>query len=67
MEKAMATHSSVLAWEIPWIAEAGRLHPWGHKRIRYDIVTKEDHFKNIFKGKGYILTFIVALKIALKI
>ena len=28
-EKAMAPHSSTLAWEIPWIEEPGRLHPWG--------------------------------------
>ena len=28
----MATHSSILAWEIPWTEEPGRLHsPWGHK------------------------------------
>ena len=25
----MATHSSTLAWKIPWTEEAGRLHPWG--------------------------------------
>ena len=30
--KEMATHSSILAWEIPWIEEAGGLHsPWGLK------------------------------------
>ena len=27
----MATHSSTLAWEIPWTEEPGRLSPWGHK------------------------------------
>ena len=26
----MATHFSILAWEIPWIEEPGRLCPWGH-------------------------------------
>ena len=32
VEKAMATHSSILAWKIPWIEEPGRLHsPWGRK------------------------------------
>ena len=31
MEKAMATHSSTLAWEIPWMEEPGRLSPWGHE------------------------------------
>ena len=28
----MATHSSILAWEIPWTEVPGGLHsPWGHK------------------------------------
>ena len=32
LEKGMATHSSVLAWEIPWTEEPGRLYsPWGRK------------------------------------
>ena len=29
LEKEMATHSSVLAWEIPWIEEPGRLQSMG--------------------------------------
>ena len=29
-EKEMATHSSVLAWRIPEMAEPGGLHLWGH-------------------------------------
>ena len=33
LEKEMATHSSILAWEIPWTEEPGGLHsPWGHKK-----------------------------------
>ena len=28
-EKAMAPHSSTLAWKIPWMEEPGRLCPWG--------------------------------------
>ena len=32
LDKEMATHSSMLAWRIPWTEELGRLHsPWGHK------------------------------------
>ena len=31
-EKEMATHSSILAWIIPWTKQPGRLYsPWGHK------------------------------------
>ena len=28
MEKAMATHSSTLAWKIPWMEDPGRLQSW---------------------------------------
>ena len=31
LEKRMATHSSILAWEIPWAEEPEGLSPWGHK------------------------------------
>ena len=32
LEEGMATHSSILAWRIPWTEDAGRLWgPWGHK------------------------------------
>ena len=33
MEKEMATHSSTLAWKIPWMEEPGRLRPWGRKEL----------------------------------
>ena len=29
----MATHSSILAWKIPWTEEPGGLHPWGRKEL----------------------------------
>ena len=79
LEKEMATHSSSLAWKIPWTEEHGRVqsmgsqrvgHDWamslthssilagksheqkslagfsppGHKRIGYDLATKQQHF-----------------------
>ena len=31
LEKGMATHSSILAWRIPWPEEHGGLQPMGHK------------------------------------
>ena len=36
LEKEMATYSSILAWEIPWIEEPGRLQSTGLQRIGYD-------------------------------
>jgi len=36
LEKEMATHSSILAWEIPWTEEPGRPQPMGSKRVEHD-------------------------------
>ena len=36
LEKEMATHSSILAWRIPWTEEPGRLQSMGSQRIRHD-------------------------------
>ena len=36
LEKEMATHSSSLAWEIPWTEEPGRLESMGSQRVRQD-------------------------------
>ena len=35
LEKEMATHSSTLAWKIPWTEECGRLQSMGSLRVRY--------------------------------
>ena len=36
LEKGMATHSSILAWEVPWIEEPGGLQSMGSQRVEYD-------------------------------
>ena len=36
LEKEMATHSSTLAWKIPWIEEPGRLQSIGSQRVGHD-------------------------------
>ena len=36
MEKAMAPHSSTLAWKIPWTEEPGRLQSMGSLRVGHD-------------------------------
>ena len=36
LEKEMETHSSTLAWEIPWMEEPGRLQSMGSKRVGHD-------------------------------
>ena len=39
LEKAMAPHSSTLAWKIPWMEEPGRLQCMGSRRVGHDWVT----------------------------
>ena len=36
LEKGMATHSSILAWRIPWTEEPGRLQSMGLLRVGHD-------------------------------
>ena len=36
LEKGMATHSSILAWTIPWPEEPGRLQSMGLQRVGHD-------------------------------
>ena len=36
LEKEMATHSSILAWKIPWPEKAGRLQSMGSHRVGHD-------------------------------
>ena len=36
LEKAMAPHSSTIAWKIPWTEEPGRLQSMGSQRVRHD-------------------------------
>ena len=39
LEKEMVTHSSILAWRIPWMEEPGRLQSMGSQRVGHDWVT----------------------------
>ena len=36
LEKGMVTHSSILAWRIPWMEEPGRLQSMRSQRVRHD-------------------------------
>ena len=36
LEQEMATHSSILAWKIPWMEEPVRLQSMGSERVRHD-------------------------------
>ena len=41
LEKGMATHFSMLPWEIPWTEEPGKLESMGSQRVRHDIAAKQ--------------------------
>ena len=36
LEEGMATHTSILAWRIPWTEKPGRLQSMGSQRVRHD-------------------------------
>ena len=43
LEEEMATHSSILAWKIPWTEESDGLESMGSQRIGNDSVTEHTH------------------------
>ena len=51
LEKEMATHSSTLAWKIPWMEEPGRLQSMVSQRVRHDWATSP--CKDINKLGGF--------------
>ena len=40
LEQKMATHSSILAWKIPWTEESSGLQSMGSQRVRHELVTE---------------------------
>ena len=69
LEKRMATHSSILAWRIPWTEETVRLQSKGAQRIRHDWVTNTHsqvyHRVIMYKKNGLTLHKIIVLCIFL--
>ena len=49
----MATHSSILAWRIPWMEETGRLYPQGRKEL--DMTERQEKKK---KKKTFVKSFL---------
>ena len=46
LEKEMATHSSTLAWKIPWTEEPGRLQSMGSQKVGHDWATSPSFSSN---------------------
>ena len=59
LEKGIATHTSILAWEIPWTEEPGRLLSTGSQKIRHDWATNTfiniNHFRSLLYSLKTIL------------
>ena len=56
LEKEMATHSNILAWEIPWTEDPGSYSPWG-LRVGNDLVTKQQEEARTKLSFPYIHTY----------
>ena len=56
LEKAMAAHSSTLAWKIPWTEEPGRLQSLGSLKVRHDWATSLSLFTFIHWRRKWQLT-----------
>ena len=58
LEKGMATHSSILAWRIPWVEKPGRLQSMGSQRVGHNRATNtfffisEKHRGNLYSIEG---------------
>jgi len=51
LEEEIANHSSILAWEIPRLQRSLLGYsPWGHQRVRHDLVTKQQHQPEKYLG-----------------
>ena len=60
LEKGMATHSSVLAWRIPWIEEPGGMQSMGSQRVGQDWATN-NQWSGSSRGTGFHLFRVVSL------
>ena len=57
LEEEMATHSSILAWKIPWAEISGGLQSTGSQRVWHDWATKHAPMLNVaVMGQYYYLT-----------
>ena len=59
LEKEMATHSSVLAWEMPWTEEPGGLQSMGSQRVEYILATKQQSLFLSMKGQSHAIQYCV--------
>ena len=60
LEKGMATHSSILVWEVPWTEEPGRLQSTGLQRVRHQLSDWHFHFHTyIHSLSDYLPIYVI--------
>ena len=52
LEEEMATHSSILAWEIPWTEKPGGVQTVGLQRVQHDLAIKQTTTKEMLQNLG---------------
>ena len=57
LEKGMATHSSILAWGIPWTEEPSGLQSMGSQRVGHDRVTEYTQMIVFHVYREHVLTY----------
>ena len=63
LQKVMATHSSALAWRIPWMVEPSRVQSMGSQRVRHDWVTNTLICRYSHKGSIWNLGHLIFFNI----
>ena len=58
LKKGIATHTSILAWRIPWTKEPGRLQSMGSQRVRHDWATEHAHMSRQSPGEIFSIFLI---------
>ena len=69
LEKEMATHSSILAWEVlwTWTEEPGRLQFIGSQRVGHDLGTKQQQDRNVLFQQGNWLSSLTSGELCQKL
>ena len=62
LEKEMATHSSILAWRIPWTEQPGRPQSMQSQRVSHDWVTDTFFFLFVNYLLNFLLSFVLNFK-----